>query len=107
MRLTASLVLHGPRSSGMGQVNDSWGAEVLKPANDKRIYKCLKLSNELQVLLVSDAETDMVRSATQPLPRFLLCSSLLLVSKQSWRKHIGSVARIFRRPSRKPVLTER
>ena len=46
----------------MGQVNDSWGAEVLKPANDKRIYKCLKLSNELQVLLVSDAETDMVRS---------------------------------------------
>ena len=70
----------------MGQVNDSWGAEVLKPANDKRIYKCLKLSNELQVLLVSDAETDMVRSATQPLPLFLLCPSLLLEEAHRFRR---------------------
>lgn len=39
---------------GMGEI------EILKPRNDQRQYKRIVLKNKLEVLLISDPETDKV-----------------------------------------------
>lgn len=38
------------------------GGEILKPRTDKREYRRIVLENSLEVLLISDPETDKVRS---------------------------------------------
>ena len=38
------------------------GGEILKPRTDKREYRKIVLKNSLEVLLISDPETDKVRS---------------------------------------------
>lgn len=38
------------------------GGEILKPRTDKREYRRIVLMNSLEVLLISDPETDKVRS---------------------------------------------
>lgn len=37
------------------------GGEILKPRTDKREYRRIVLKNSLQVLLISDPETDKVK----------------------------------------------
>jgi insulysin len=32
--------------------------EIIKSAEDKRLYRCLELQNEMKVLLISDSSTD-------------------------------------------------
>ena len=38
------------------------GVEILKPRTDKREYRSIVLDNSLQVLLISDPDTDKVLS---------------------------------------------
>lgn len=45
----------------LGDLNDEV-VEILKPRNDKRDYRRIVLHNNLEVLLISDAETDKVCS---------------------------------------------
>lgn len=43
-------------------------AEIVKPRNDIREYRTVLLPNGLQVLLISDPETDKVRHFFSPYP---------------------------------------
>ena len=35
--------------------------QINKPLNDKRVYKCFTLENDLQVMIVKDDESEMVK----------------------------------------------
>lgn len=39
------------------------GDNILKPINDKRLYKCIELENKLSVLLISDENADKAAAA--------------------------------------------
>lgn len=52
----------GKESTAAMAVDFSVGNEILKPRTDKREYRSIVLKNSLEVLLISDPETDKVKS---------------------------------------------